>query len=220
MPNKKTATKRGFVLQTPDTSAITKSALCRVVRRAGVKRVNVHVWDVLRDYLEVCVRNVLGEVLLTVDYFKRKTATLDDLYNVVALNGTPLMVGINKNVKTTKTLKLIRSFNVNTNVKSKRKPGKVAQQEVRRALRPENVGLVIPRKNFSNFVKGVAQETIPNIRFKEGFVAVLQMFVEQALVDLCDNASLCAAHDSNRTTMNPRDLELAAHISGRWYFQQ
>ena len=163
------------------------------------------------------LENVLRDVFVVVENARRRTAMLSDFYTLAELRGTPVTIGINKDLKTTKTLKLVRSFDVTVaNSKRRRKPGKVAQQEIRKAQKSEYVGLVIPRKNFSRLVKEVAKDFSEDIRIREDLLAVLQSFVEQRLVELCNTSRLLAQHDGDRNTLLIKDLQLARTLSNDW----
>ena len=91
---------------------ITKPALKRIMRKSQVERVNGLVFSEMRRILKISLETIIRDIFTIVLYSKRKTAMLNDFYTLTSLRHTPVAIGINKDLKSTKSLKLVRSFDV------------------------------------------------------------------------------------------------------------
>lgn len=70
---------------------ITKSIICRIARREGVKRICSMVYDETRYILKVFLENVVRDAVTYTDYAKRKTTIALDVIYALKRQGKLLM---------------------------------------------------------------------------------------------------------------------------------
>lgn len=91
------------------------------------------------------------------------------------------------------------------------RPGTVALREIRRFQK--STQLLIRKLPFQRLVREVAQDFKPDLRFQSTAVLALQEASEAYLVELFQDANLCAIH-AKRVTIMHKDLQLARRIRG------
>lgn len=94
------------------------------------------------------------------------------------------------------------------------RPGTVALREIRQYQ--QSTHLLIRKLPFQRLVREIAQEFTPygeQLRFQISAIAALQEAAEAYLVGLFEDTNLCAIH-AKRTTIMPKDLQLARRIRG------
>ena len=89
------------------------------------------------------------------------------------------------------------------------RPGVVALREIRKYQK--SVNLLIKKIPFQRLVREIASEYKSDVRFNSLALLGLQEAAEAFIVDLFDNANLCAIH-AKRVTVMPRDLQLARRL--------
>ena len=92
------------------------------------------------------------------------------------------------------------------------RPASVALREIRKYQR--STDLLIRRLPFERLVRELAQELMPDLRFKPQALATLQEASEEYLVSLMQDTNLCANH-GKRVTIQPKDMHLAMRLSRR-----
>lgn len=98
-------------------------------------------------------------------------------------------------------------------IKPKRRyrPGTRALREIRKFQKSTDV--LIRKLPFQRLVKETAQNLVPGLRFQSSAVEALQQASEAYLVEIFEEANLCAVH-AKRVTLMVRDLHLARRIRG------
>ena len=93
------------------------------------------------------------------------------------------------------------------------RPGTVALREIRRYQKSSN--LLIPKMPFRRLVREIALSIygVDQKRFQESSLSALQEAAESFLVNLLEEANLCAIH-AKRITLQPKDITLARKIRG------
>ena len=91
----------------------------------------------------------------------------------------------------------------------KYRPGTVALREIRKFQMSTH--LLIPRLPFQRLVREIAQEFKSDVRFQGAAILALQEAAEAYVVQLFENANLCAIHAQRVTAMKP-DIDLARRI--------
>lgn len=91
------------------------------------------------------------------------------------------------------------------------RPGTVALREIRKYQ--NNTNLLIPRVPFQRLVREVTQNCQVDLKFQSAALLALQEASEAFLVNLFENANLCAIH-AKRITIMPKDIQLARRIRG------
>ena len=95
--------------------------------------------------------------------------------------------------------------------KHRYRPGTVALQEIRRYQK--STELLIRHRPFVRLVREIAQNMLVDLRFQSCAILALQEAAEAYLVGLFEDTNLCAIH-ANRTTIKPKDIQLARRIRG------
>lgn len=91
------------------------------------------------------------------------------------------------------------------------RPGTVALREIRRFQK--GTALLIPKLPFQRLVAEMAHDYKQDLRFQSTAVLELQQAAEAFLVELLEDANLCAVH-VKRVTVMPKDIQLARRIRG------
>ena len=63
-------------------------------------------------------------------------------------------------------------------------------------------------------MREAVQDYVTDVKFYQSSVSALQEATEAYLVDIFEDANLCAIH-AQRVTIKPRDIELARRIRGQ-----
>lgn len=214
-------------------SFITKNAICRLLYRAGVKRIGISVYDEIRKIMTRKISDVMLRVILFVDYDNRKTVMEEDVKNAAEHLGINMLAGLNKNAHKTKNLQgCISSANITTSSSRRYKPGMVALKKIKKFQR-ESDCLLIPKQNFKRLTLDISQKLdkkftkykqgyIPlwiekengrndTLRFKKEVIYLVQLWIENYIVKLCTQANLLAQH-AKRETVYKKDVKLAKNI--------
>jgi histone H4 len=69
---------------------VTKSAIRRLARRGGVKRISGLVYDLTRDVLKSFLHGIIGDAIVYADHAKRKTVTTMDVIYALKRQGKTL----------------------------------------------------------------------------------------------------------------------------------
>jgi histone H3 len=91
------------------------------------------------------------------------------------------------------------------------RPGTVALREIRRYQK--SCDLLLRKAPFQRLVREIAQDFKNELRFQGSAILALQEAGEAYLVNLFEDTNLCAIH-ARRTTIMPKDLQLARRIRG------
>lgn len=89
------------------------------------------------------------------------------------------------------------------------RPGTVALREIRKYQK--STDLLIRKLPFQRLVREIAQTFQTELRFQSTAILALQEASEAYLVNLFEDANLCAMH-AKRVTIMPKDFHLARRI--------
>jgi histone H3/H4 len=176
---------------------ITKPAIARLARKAGVKRISSFIYEETRGQMKIFLENVLRQAVMNVDFHSRSTVLSQDIEN-----GLPVKM-FSEDMK--KKLCKVKS------VTRKRASGVKSIDEIRHYQGCEY--LILPRLSFARFVREVAQDFKTDLRFSTDAITVLQYAVENYVIEMLEDANLAAIH-AKRTTIQPKDIQLASRIAG------
>jgi histone H2B len=95
--------------------------------------------------------------------------------------------------------------------KNSRKDGKMTSKI--RFYQKQSECATLPRAAFSRVTKEVAQDMITDGVLRKDAIALIQGYVEQHLVETCQNAYAIALQ-AGRKTLTVKDIQLARHIAG------
>lgn len=203
-------------------AGITKPALLRILRRAGIKRVSGLVYEEMRGLLKEWLVEMVKDMVIFMEYARRKTVQLKDLEAALSNHGIMLAAGINDNAKRTASLqscnsrgkssrpvKKVDGGDADTEEKKvhRFRPGTVAKREVVRHQKNSDC-LAIPKLNFNRLTREVAQDFHEDLRFSEVVFDLLQLAAEEYLIQLSSGANACCLH-AKRETVSPEDFRLA-----------
>jgi len=92
------------------------------------------------------------------------------------------------------------------------RPGTVALREIRKYQKKSGC-LLFAKEPFRRLIREVAQDFKTDLRFSAQSMTLIQLYIESYLVGLLEDANLMAIH-SNRTTVSPKDIQLARRVRG------
>lgn len=220
-------------IQNKTPEKITKPALQRCLKRAGVKRISEPVFEIMRDIIYDFSSEIIKNIVIFVLAAKRKTAQIDDLRASLEMMKIYLAAGLNVNSKNTSaSLHSCNSIGKSGPVK-KSKPlslsgGTTSEGIVKkphrfrpgtRAIRSIDYHqknsdcLAIPKANFVRLIRGLSSKYMKEIRFSEGVIDLLQLVVENHIINICKKAYECTLF-AHRDTINSRDFDLVSKIMG------
>lgn len=204
-------------------AGITKPAIRRILRRAGVLRISGLVYEETRGVLKTWLEKIVKDMIIFKEYDRRKTVQTEDLEAALDSNGIALAAGINQNAKKTASLQSCNSRGKSSSSTKKApaaegeekkthrfKPGTVARRDIKNQQKSSDC-LAIPKLNFERLVREIAQDFEQDVRFSSPVFGLLQLAAEDYLIDIFECANLCAIH-ANRETLFPKDIQLVRLI--------
>jgi len=110
-----------------------------------------------------------------------------------------------------KTTVLKRVYPSENRKKRRYRPGAMALRQIRKYQK--STDLLIRKLPFQRLVRQIAIRFKPDIRFQSTSILALQEAAEAYLVSLFEDSNACAIH-AKRSTIQPKDLQLARRIRG------
>lgn len=98
--------------------------------------------------------------------------------------------------------------------KMRKRPGAMALREIRKYQRSTDT--VIRRLGFQRLVRDIAQQIVPEAKFQQSSLKVIQECTEMYLCRLFEDSQLCTLH-AKRVTVFVKDMALAKRIRGDRY---
>ncbi len=216
----KKITKTHRVILRDNIQGITRPALKRLCLRAGCARMQGTVYEEIRGVLKVYLEEMMHKIVGLTEFSRRKTIKKDDLDAAFQICGKFLVVDINKNKKgSTYSASGSRPRASKTNDESENgekkarrfRPGIVTLRDIKFQQKKSD-SLAIPKLNFYRLVKEISQDFYDgDLKFQKPFIEVFQVATEEYLIDLLQSSYACAIHAS-RTTITPKDIQLARFI--------
>jgi histone H3 len=217
---KSTAVRHRKVLR-DNIQGITKPALQRILRKAGVKRTSRLVYEELRGILKIHLENIIRDAVTYAEAERKKTIMIRHVRAAMERHGHYLAaesieIGGNKHI----SLEGVNKSKGKLGKKSKGKAGKkdgskkphkfragtVALRQIRSLQRTTH--LLFRKGPFYRLVREVAADFNENLKFSGVALEALQICSETYLIGLAEDANLAAIH-AKRITLMPRDLQLA-----------
>jgi histone H3/H4 len=161
-------------------NAITKHAISRLARVAGVKSLSGLSYEELRLISAVFLENVLSKSIAFTEHAKRKMLSRDDVLEGLRLEDYPIYESGQPSGKTTKS-----------------KPEERAIREIK----------YIPKLVIERVVKEIGHSYKTNIKFESNAIRLLHFALESYLVKLMQDAQLLAIH-AKRESVQPKDIQL------------
>ena len=203
---------------------ITKSAIRRLAQRGGVKRMSGLVYEEIRGITKVVMEALLKDAVIYMESARRITVQEGDIAAALSSAGLPKMW---KSPKKKKRAHQRRArFRMNggpmdaeeenwaprgRSREHRFKPGTRALMDIRKYQKTTD--LLIPKLPFQRLMREIAQDFKggQELRFSEDALLLCQAAVENYLIELFEDANLCAI-SAHRVTVQANDLQLARRI--------
>jgi len=172
-------------------SDITDAALIKLVRKAGVVMVSGDVNDELRDIIQSRFENILKTVVTLMEYNKKK------IFSEKILEQTFDHLNIKMYGSGYEDLKRCET--------DKSKPKNVIKTI--RFLQEQSDCVYFSKSGFKRYVTTTLGYVKSDIKVSKAASSMLQVFIENTTIDLCQNANVLAIH-AGRKTLFIDDLRL------------
>lgn len=202
---------------------ISKPAIRRLAQRGGVKRMSGLVYEEIRGITKVLMEDLLRDAVIYTESARRITVQEEDIAAALPSAGLPKMWKSPKKKKKRAHQRRAR-FRMNGGPmdaeeenwaprgrprEHRFKPGTRALMDIRKYQKTTD--LLIPKLPFQRLMREIAQDFRFDLRFSEDALLLCQAAVENYLIELFEDANLCAI-SSNRVTVQANDLQLARRI--------
>jgi len=211
---------------------ISKPALERILRRAGVKRISSLIYEKLRNVMNEYMSSLLRDMIIFTEYGSRKTILIEDLNAALEVRGIYLAAGLNPNTKKVKNIQSCNSKGKSGPVKKNKareegypdgkpdgihkkihrfRPGTRALRAIRYQQKNSDC-LAIPMANFNKLARELCLiHSLTSLRFSSGVLSFLQLVIEDFLINLCIDSYKCSIFNG-RDTIYPKDVDLVLSI--------
>ena len=186
---------------------ITKPAIQRLARVAGVKATSGLVYEEIRGVIKQYLERVLRIAVATTEYRRARTMTVDDLEFALRMMDKTQAVLPKHNIKPCKVVTTKRKVPK----KIKLKPGTKALADIRRYQKYSGC-FHIAKIPFSRLVREVAQDLKDDLRFQEQTFVALQAVTEDHVVQLFYAANMIAINEGQTTVAN-KHIQTARHTA-------
>lgn len=190
---------------------ITKPALKRLMRRAAVLEVSGLMYEESRGVLKVFLENLLKGAITYTEHGRRKTVSLEDVANEMRRQGHPLGASLMHVKEKAEAQKKSKKAAVERGVKKPHqwKRDTVALREIR-ALQKSDAP-ILPFSPLTRLIREIAQDIRTDLKFAKEALEAIRLYTETYLVELYEDARLCATH-AGRIKLMPKDIQLARRI--------
>jgi len=178
--------------------SFTKNAIRRLTYTAGVREVSGLIYEETRGITMVWLRKCLSKAVKISEYYKRNTINESI---IAAILPTKMWSG-----ELSKKACPVYYSEGGSRVSR----GTRAIREIRFHQNHPDC-LNIPRQSFARIVREIANDFKPGVRFTENALLLLQYGLESYLVELFEDAQLCAIH-AHRASIQPKDLQMARRL--------
>ncbi len=204
---------------------LTKPAITRLLRQAGIKGATGTIYNEVRCVIKVKMENIIRIVVAVTEFYRRKTFKSYILYAACEIMEIPLVATVSISSNGTPTANssfqactnyqgyIARTSHKQENVKPHRwRYGTVAVREIRFYQKHSN-SLVFPHLPFYRLIAEITQDFHKEIRLSKKFVFLFQLIIENYCRSLLANANLAAIHNK-RVVVSPKDIQLTRRIRG------
>lgn len=213
---KKTAQKKHRMIIRDSIQGVTKPAIQRLCKIAGIVRVSSTVYEEIRGLLLLYMREVVSDSVNAMEYARRVRLQRSDLEIALQSQGLFLGAGLKESKSTFSSCNLSKPVKTITEGETKKKhrfrSGTVALRDVRK-LQKSSDCLAIPKISFLRLTREVGQDYRDDLTYSKKFVELLQLSAESHIIKILGNANICAIH-AGRKTVEPKDIQLSRTIMG------
>jgi histone H3/H4 len=189
-------------------SGVTKPAIKRLARRAGVKRVSGLIYEEVRGILKVHLEDLVRKAALAMNMDRLRTLKPRHVHYALQ-NMDSFMAGLKAGEQ------LVRmSGGAKRKSPHRFRPGTVALREIKKLQKKTN--LLLAKEPFRRLVREVLQDFVDDANVSEQSFHLIQSESENYLVKLLREGNLSAIH-GGRITLYPKDLQIARRIRGERY---
>jgi len=169
---------------------ISKPAIVRLARRAGVKSLNKLVYDEVRNHIRNMLENWLSNVVVYMEYSRKKTIDSDAL-----VSGIPH-----------------KYFSKPVNdalCKKEKVVGSGAEKSILEIQHYQSLAgcLMIPKLPFARLAKAIALQYKFELRMSKEVIVLLQHCLENCVVEMLNKANLMSFH-AGRSKVQVSDIQL------------
>ena len=168
-----------------DLNDITKPAIVRLARRAGVKSLNKLVYDEIRDHIKLMLEKWLSNIVEYAEYNRKKTINVNEL-----VSGIP-----HKYFSKPVSDRMCKKGNLSD-----------SKSEIQHYQALSGC-LMIPRLPFARLAKAIASQYKSGIRMSKDAIVLLQHCIENCVIEMLNNANLMSMH-AGREKVQPKDIML------------
>lgn len=185
---------------------VTNEAIRRLANRAGAKTISTLVFSEIKGYLISFLHNVMKEAVIITRHADRATIHASDVLYVLEKKQMP-MYSTNEDGR----LKKCEAFEPSAR-QTKRSQGELAIKRIRHYQKQSGCVMIEPTV-FEDLVKSVTQH-YDTLKWSKKALNIIQVATEEYIHKVFEDAVLCMVH-AKRTTMYPKDLQLAMKLSQR-----
>lgn len=189
---------------------VTQGAISRLAHKAGVKSMSSLVFEEVRGIMKVRMEDIISKAVVVTEHSDRKTVMVGDIIEAIHVLGFKKVLGGEGEGLQLKRCETYESKKKPTSRKTKRGDGAI--KEIR-FYQSQSDCVYIAIAAFERLTKEIAEDYKDDLRWSSDALAYLQLFIETYLVELFEDANLCAIH-AHRTSIKPKDLQLARRIRG------
>lgn len=188
-------------------NGLTKPAIQRLMRKAGVKSASGMIYEEIRGVFLTMLDPMLQRIIRFVEHEDRKTVTPIDVKRAVESTGLRFFTH-DDTVGRCAPRKRPGRQDPGPSTRRRTRKGMGAMRNIRFYQRQSDC-VYFTKTAFVRLVKDRVEQ---NFRFNKVALDQLQVFLETHVVRILENANLAAIHASRETLM-PKDVQLARRIS-------
>lgn len=214
---------------------ITKGAITRLARKAGIKRLSGLLYEEIRGVLKVHLEEVVRVAVVFAENRRAKRVTGEDVRNAYQYLGHPMVETDFKKVMRREIAQSpglykrpvkegLGSAYSSCGAKPytgprkqspgrkpvRYKPGTQSLREIR-FYQKQSSCFSIAAAAFQRLVREIAQDYTDDIQFSEEALHLLQLATENYLIDLLEDANLQSLH-AGRVSVRPSDIQIARRV--------
>lgn len=228
----KTTFKRQRRVLRDGIEGISRPALQRIMRRAGIKRISESTYGELRNVMTHYMKSIIRDMVIFVEHNERKTVQIKDLKASLEMNNIQLAADLNPSSKKNNALQSCQSVGKSGPSKRSKEPASAPESVPSSRTKPYRFRpgtgairaikyqqknsdcLSFPKANFDRYTRELTRESHQgddDLRFSDGVLDLFQLVVEDYLVDLCSDAYNLTLF-AERDTIQPKDIHLARKL--------
>lgn len=190
---------------------ITKHAITRLARLAGVKSLNGLIYEELRGVSVVFLEDVLSKAIAFTEHARRKTLSREDVLEGLRLENYPMYGTGQESDRDNCKVYQTQSEKQGTLKTTRAKPGERAIREIK--FYQQNFGdcVHIPKLVIERLVKEIASYHKDDLKFEADAIGVIHFALESFLIKLLQDAQLVAIH-AKRESVQPKDVQLIRNL--------